>query len=269
MVMRELRIKVLTLNLWNVDHALDRRSTLLAAGLQHLQPDIVCLQEVSHDPVTHRVHSELFAAPCGLHHHLFSGTGATASSGGASVPATLEGLAILSRFPALRQSIIALSNFPGDFPRQAFLAELAVDKRRIVVVTSHLAYPPTFSHQRELQMKQVLDGIDQFTSRGDIDAIILTGDFNDESNAASVRAISRSRHGFRDAYSLCHPEDDGVTFTSSNPYADPGFEPGLRIDFIFATPKLRPLECRRVFDGADGLDFVSDHFGVICEFVLE
>lgn len=262
-------IKVLNLNLWNVGHALDRRDTLVARGLQRLQPDIVCLQEVSRNPLTQRIRSELFAAPCGLPHHLFSGFGEAASQRGEAAPAVMEGLSILSRYPALRQKTVALSNFPGDFPRQAFLAEFAVKQRRIAVVTTHLAYPPTFSREREIQAREVLDGIDQFTSHGDVEAIILTGDFNDECHALSIQAILHSRHGFRDAYSTCHPGDAGPTFASSNPYAGQGFEPGLRIDFIFATPNLRPVECTRVFDGNRGLEVVSDHFGVLCEFFLD
>lgn len=261
-------IKVLTLNLWNVGHALDHRNTLVASGLQRLRPDIVCLQEVSRNPATQQLRSELFAAPCGLPHHLFSGFGETTSRSGESVPAAMEGLAILSRYPALRQMTVALSNFPGDFPRQAFLAEFAVKERRIAVVTTHLAYPPTFSREREIQTRQVLEGIDQFTSQGDVDAIILTGDFNDECDASSIQAILKSRHGFRDAYSACHPTGTGATFASSNPYAGQGFDPGLRIDFIFATPNLRPVECTPVFDGNRDLDPVSDHFGVLCEFEL-
>ncbi len=266
--MGEIRIKALTLNLWNVGHELDRRNSVLGAGLRRLQPDIVCFQEVSQNPVTQRTRSELFAAACGLH-HLFSGVGQTTSQCGKSATATIEGLAILSRFPALRQHTIALPNFPGDFPRQAFLAELAVNQRRIVVVTSHLAYPPIFSREREIQMKQVLDGIDQFISQREVDAIILTGDFNDESRAPSIQAILRSKHGFRDAYSMCHPGSGGATYASRNPYAGPGFEPGLRIDFIFATPGLQPVTCTPVFDGTRDLDVVSDHFGVMCEFALE
>lgn len=267
--MSKQRIKVLTLNLWNVDHALDRRTALLASGLQRLRPDIVCLQEVSRNPATQQIRSEQVAASCGFPHHLFSGFGEAASQSGHSVPAGLEGLAILSKFPALRQNTIALPSFPGDFPRQALLAEIAVNERRIGVVTTHLAYPPTFSREREAQMRQVLDGIDQFTSHDAVDAIILTGDFNDECHAPSILAILHSRYGFRDAYATCRPEDRGATFASSNPYAGPGFEPGLRIDFIFATPNLQPLECTPVFDGNSGLDPVSDHFGVMCEFALD
>ena len=259
-------IKVLTLNLWNVGHALDHRDTLVASGLRRLRPDIVCLQEVSRNPVTQRLRSEFFAASCGLPHHLFSGFGETTSQSGEPVPAAMEGLAILSRYPALRQRTVALSNFPGDFPRQAFLAEFAVKERRIAVVTTHLAYPPTFSRERAIQTRQILDGIDQFTAHGDVDAIILTGDFNDEYHALSVQAILQSRHGFRDAYSTCHPTDTGATFASRNPYAGQGFDPGLRIDFIFATPNLQPVECTLVFDGNRDLDPVSDHFGVLCEF---
>jgi endonuclease/exonuclease/phosphatase family metal-dependent hydrolase len=78
-----------------------------------------------------------------------------------------------------------------------------------------------------------------------------------------------SGHGFRDAYSACHPDKPGVTFTSTNPYVGPGFEPGQRIDFIFATRRLEPVECRLVFDGTAGLDYVSDHLGVLCVFALK
>jgi endonuclease/exonuclease/phosphatase family metal-dependent hydrolase len=68
---------------------------------------------------------------------------------------------------------------------------------------------------------------------------------------------------------MCHPKSPGVTYTSSNPYADPGFDPGLRIDFIFATPNLRPVKCAPVFDGSHGDDLVSDHFGLMAEFEFD
>lgn len=264
-----MRIKVLTLNLWDDLAALDRRETLLIAGLQRLQPDVACFQEVSRNPVTRQIRSDLFATSCGLSHRLFSGFGETTSQGAEPIPIAAEGLSILSRYPVLQQKTIALPNFKGDFPRQAFLAEFAITQRRIVVVTTHLAYPPAFSREREIQTRKVLDGIDQFTSDRDVDAIILAGDFNDEWLSLPVRAIIQSKFGFRDAYSTCHPNDPGLTFTSRNPYAGKGFEPGLRIDFIFATPKLRPIECSLVFDGSHELDFVSDHFGVMCEFAIE
>jgi endonuclease/exonuclease/phosphatase family metal-dependent hydrolase len=254
-----MRTKVLTLNLWNDGQALDRRESLLNSGLQRLQPDVVCLQEVSRNPATKRIRSEVFAAACGLAHHLFSGFGEPASP-------TMEGLSILSRYPAPRLNTVTLPSFAGDYPRQAFLAELAIEGRRIAVATTHLAYPPMFSRERKVQTDRLLDSIDQFVSDGHIDAIILTGDFNDECSSPSIQAVMRSKHGFRDAYSTCHPNSPGVTFTSSNPYTDPGFEPGLRIDFIFATPSLRPVTCTPVFDGSHGNDLVSDHFGLMAEF---
>lgn len=259
------RIKVLTLNIWDVGESLDRRNALLAAGLKRLQPDIVCLQEVSRLPPTEPVRSELFAAPCGFDHHLFSGLGESGIRD-ASLPRNMEGLSILSRFPALRQESVALPYFAGDVPRQILLAEFAIGQSRIAVATTHLAFPPGFSSQREAQMRKALDAVDRFATQADIDAIILTGDLNDEPGSPAVQAILGSRHGFRDAYSTCHPNDPGVTFSSANPYVGPGYAPGLRIDFIFATPKLEPVQCTPVFDGTGGLDFVSDHLGVLCVF---
>lgn len=261
-------IKVLTLNLWDVGESLDRRDALLVSGLECLQPDIVCLQEVSRLPATHRIRSELFAAPCGLTHHLFSGLGESKVRE-ANLPRNMEGLSILSRFPALRQASVALPYFAGDVPRQIFLAEFAIGRSRIAVATTHLAFPPPFVSEREVQMRKALDAVDQFTAQADTDAIMLTGDFNDEPGSPAVQAVLGSSHGFRDAYSACHPNDPGVTFTSTNPYVGPGFAPGLRIDFIFATRRLEPVECKLVFDGTAGLDFVSDHLGVLCVFALK
>lgn len=262
------RIKVLTLNIWDVGHALDHRDSCLASGLKRLQPDIVCLQEVSRHPATQRIRSELFAAPCGFEHHLFSGLGENEPQR-TGFPRNLEGLSILSRNSALRQATVTLPYFMGDVPRQVLMAELAIERHRIVVATTHLAFPPTFSRERVIQVRKVLDAIDQFTARGDVDAIILAGDFNEEHNETAVQEVLQSNQGFRDAYAACHPDDPGVTFSSRNPYVGPGFDPGLRIDFIFATPNLKPVACATAFDGGDDLDFVSDHSGVLCDFALE
>jgi endonuclease/exonuclease/phosphatase family metal-dependent hydrolase len=259
------RIKVLTLNIWDVGESLDRRNALLASGLKRLQPDIVCLQEVSRLPPTAPIRSELFAAPCGLNHHLFSGLG-EGEVRETPLPRNMEGLSILSRFPALRQASVALPYFAGDVPRQVLLAEFAIGQSRIAVATTHLAFAPGFSSQREAQMRKALDAVDRFAAQANIDAIILTGDLNDEPGSPAVQAVLGSTQGFRDAYSACHPNDPGPTFTSTNPYVGPGYVPGLRIDFIFATPKLEPVECALVFDGTAGLDFVSDHLGVLCVF---
>jgi endonuclease/exonuclease/phosphatase family metal-dependent hydrolase len=262
------RIKVLTLNLWDVGHALDQRDCLLVSGLGRLRPDIVCLQEVSRHPTTQRIHSELFAVPCGLGHHLFSGLGENEPKR-AELPRNMEGLSILSIYPALRQQAVALPYFPGDVPRQIFMAQLAIGRHRVIVATTHLAFPAAFADERAIQMRKALDAIDRFAAQGDVGAIILAGDFNDQVNSPAIQAILQSKHGFRDAYAACQPNDPGVTFTSRNPYVGSGYQPGIRIDFVFATPNLKPITCTLAFDGTHDLDFVSDHLGVLCDFALE
>lgn len=263
-----IRIKVLTLNIWDVGDALAQRNSRLVDGLRRIQPDIVCLQEVSRDPVTQQIRSELFAGPCGLEHHVFSGFGETDPQR-APFPREVEGLAILSRYPAVRQTTATLPYVEGDIPRQALMAEIAVEQHRILVVTAHLAYPPHFSKARLLQMQKTLEAIDHFAARNPVEATILAGDFNEESDGPALHALAESKQCFRDAHLACQPADAGKTFASQNPYVGPGFDPGLRIDFIFATPRLKPAACTVAFDLHDGLDYVSDHFGVLGEFTLE
>ncbi len=147
------RIKVLTLNLWDFGASLDRRDALLVSGLKRLQPDIVCLQEVSRLRTTQRAHSELFATPCASLTIFFSGVGESEARA-ANLPRNMEGLSILSRFPALRQASVALPYFAGDIPRKIFLAELSIGRSRIAVATTHLAFPPAFFREREMQVRK-------------------------------------------------------------------------------------------------------------------
>ena len=72
--------------------------------------------------------------------------------------------------------------------------------------------------------------------------------------------------GFHDAYAECHPDDPGFTWSRKNPYVDPSTTRGKRIDYIFSAGDLTPKDCSVVFDGSNGLDFASDHFGVFCNF---
>jgi endonuclease/exonuclease/phosphatase family metal-dependent hydrolase len=118
-------------------------------------------------------------------------------------------------------------------------------------------------------MQKTLEVIDRFAVETPVSATILAGDFNEELAAPALQAILASKLHFRDAHSVCPQTRSGETFASRNPYVGPDFEPGLRIDFIFATPSLKPAACTVVFDGRDGLDYVSDHFGVLGEFALE
>jgi endonuclease/exonuclease/phosphatase family metal-dependent hydrolase len=236
---------VLTLNLWNINEPLESRYSTLATGLKSLCPDIVCLQEVSRDPRSARSQSELVADICNLEHS-----------------AEKKRLSILCRYPVVRSHSVALPEVPGDGPRQVLVAEVVIERRPLLVANTHLAYRPEMIQERKAQVEALLAGITRYRSTDGVKAKILCGDFNDVPNSPAVRAVLNSEEGFHDVYGECHPSSFGFTYSHKNPYVDPSSTVDQRIDYIFASGDLVPKDCSVVFDGHNGLDFVSDHFGV-------
>ena len=240
--------RLLTLNLWNIGEPLEPRYQALAAGLKKLRPEIVCLQEVDRDPKSGRSQAELVAEMCRLHHHVGE-----------------DGLSIISSQPAVRSVTEPLPQMPDDPPRRVLLAEFVVGARRLLVANTHLAYRPKMIEGRRKQAQAMLEAIKRHTSKAGGCPKVLCGDFNDVADSPAIRLVLKDEIGFRDAFAKCHPRSRGLTYSPTrNPYVDPMWTENQRIDYIFLTRGLRPKNCSVVFDGARGLDFVSDHFGVLC-----
>lgn len=242
---------VLTLNLWNINEPLEARYSALATGLKSLRPDIVCLQEVSRDPRSARSQAELVAKICNFGHSVEK-----------------EGLSILCRYPIVRSDSAALPEFPGDGPRQVLLAECLIERRPLLVANTHLAYRPEMIQERKAQAEALLAMIEHYRSTDGVKTKILCGDFNDVSDSPAVRVVLDSDEGFRDAYVKWLPKSPGFTYSRKNPYVDPSSTIDQRIDYIFASDDLVPKDCYVVFDGNNGFDFASDHFGVFCSFAF-
>jgi endonuclease/exonuclease/phosphatase family metal-dependent hydrolase len=238
---------VLTLNFWNINGPLDTRYGALELGLKRLRPDIVCLQEVDRDPKSGRSQSEIIAKMCG-HAHVVED----------------DGLAIVCSIPVVRSARVSLPEFPEDLPRGILSAELLIENRSLLVTNTHLAYPPKMIQERKKQAEMLLASIEQHRSAGRRIAKILCGDFNDVADSPAVKSVLDSDEEFQDVFAQCHPGCPGFTYACHNPYVDPSWTVDERIDYIFADRDLVPKECSVVFDGNNGLDFVSDHFGVFC-----
>jgi endonuclease/exonuclease/phosphatase family metal-dependent hydrolase len=236
---------VLTLNLWNINEPLEPRYRALAAGLKKLRPDIICLQEVSRDTKCGHSQAELVTEMCGLAHHVEEG-----------------GLAILCSQPVVRFNSAALPRFPEAAPRHVILAEFQIEGRPLLVINTHLAYPPEMLEGRRKQAKALLAIIKRRypTPRGL--AKILCGDFNDVADSPSVCTVLNSDEKFRDVFAECHPSSPGFTYSPRNRYVERSWTVDERIDYIFVSRDLVPKDCFVVFDGKKGLEFASDHFGV-------
>jgi endonuclease/exonuclease/phosphatase family metal-dependent hydrolase len=238
---------VLTLNLWNINEPLEPRYRALAAGLKKLHPDIICLQEVSRDPKSGHSQAELVAEMSGLAHHVEKG-----------------GLAILCSQPVVRLNSAELPRFPEAALRHVILAEFQIEGRPLLVINTHLAYPPEMIEARRKQAKALLATIKRRYPTQKGFAKILCGDFNDVADSPSVCAVLNSDEQFRDVFAECHPNNPGFTYSPRNRYVERSWTVDERIDYIFVSRDLVPKDCFVVFDGKKGLEFASDHFGVFC-----
>jgi len=240
--------RVLTLNLWNISEPLERRYKALAAGLAKLRPEIVCLQEVYRDPKSGRSQAELVAGMGRLEHHVGE-----------------SGLSIVSSRPIEKPAIWDLPQVPDDPPRQVLLAEISIEGRRLLVINTHLAYEPKMVEGRRMQAEAMLAAIRRHDPPPGKCPTVLCGDFNDVAGSPAIRLILSDAIGFRDVFAGCHPRSSGFTFSPRNPYVERSWTEDERIDYVFVSPGLTAIKCAVVFDGADGLDFASDHFGVLCD----
>jgi len=240
-------IKVLTLNLWNINEPLGPRYSALETGLKRLSPDIVCLQEVSCDPKSKRSQAELVATMCGHQNYVEE-----------------AGLAILSSKRLVHLTCVKLPRFREDPPRHAMLAELKIDGNPLLVINTHLSYPPQMITERTKQVNTLLAVLKHQRLKNTARAKILCGDFNDVANSPAIRTILGSHEKFFDVFATCHPGTKGFTYSTRNPYVERSWTVDERIDYIFVNPHLISKKCAVVFDGHNGFDFASDHFGVFC-----
>jgi endonuclease/exonuclease/phosphatase family metal-dependent hydrolase len=241
--------RVLTLNIWNISEPLAVRFRALEAGLKHLRPDIVCLQEVDRDPSSGRSQADLIGDMCNLAHRVEH-----------------NGLAILSANPAVRSDSVALPEFPGDVPREILLVEFAVEGTTLLVATTHLASPVELIEERRQQAEALLAATERLYTK--IPTKILCGDFNDVPDSPAVRAVLDSQQEFRDSFAECHPGESGFTYLSKNRYVNRSWTLVQRIDYIFTGRDVVSNDCSVVFDGSNGLDLVSDHYGVFGNFAF-
>lgn len=150
-------------------------------------------------------------------------------------------LSVLSRLPIERSSSVALTIVQDEL-RQALLADMNIDGRRVLVANTHLCWRPQWTAARKTQVDVLLPAIERHGAR---DATLLCGDFNDDPDSAPLRAVIDSPCGFAT-----------LNLVAAEPLCGPRFAQG-------PAHRLRaPLDCAVVFTGAGG--FASDHFGVFC-----
>lgn len=276
-------LKVLTLNIWNKSGPWAQRAELIRQGLAELAPDVVGLQEVlqlegrAGDPEGDQL-AELNAR---LGYHAAYAKAADFGGG------LQFGNALLSRFPILEHTRIALPDCDSGEQRSALYALVQHPHGPLPVFVTHLNWK---LHQSDVRQRQIASLVDHVFRLAPLDEQrlppIVMGDFNAEPDSDEMRFMrglttldGRSVY-FTDVWVFAGSDAErrardgapGYTFDSRNPYAALAHEPPRRIDYIYVRGPDRkfrgePIDARVVFDAEDPAAagvWPTDHFGVFC-----
>ncbi|MFF0739414.1 endonuclease/exonuclease/phosphatase family protein [Streptomyces sp. NPDC004111] len=268
-----LRLRVLTLNVWNDRGDAAARTAVVNAGLRSLAPDLLALQEV--------LPGQLPA--------LLDGTGLHATHQEAAHPTRpphadrFGGTALATRWP--HRIVEVLDQRGADAPDVPWLTLAAhvplPELGDVLFIAPTSSFRPDMEAQRERQSVALSDLAARHRTAL---PTVIAGDFNADPDAASIRYLTgrqslagRSTH-FHDAWEVAG-SGPGHTWTADNPRAAEDIaylirQPGhrRRFDYVFVgSPWAHPRAYARVrsarlaFDEpVDGVR-ASDHYGVVAD----
>ena len=260
-------LRVLTINIWNLDGPWRDRRAEIVTWIDRLEPDVVLLQEVV-EAADGRNQATWLAEAC-------AGAWAVAYGGTGEVGVGRFGNAVLSRWPI---DDVAVRDLPYE-PRDDDVQRVAVHARTagLDVFCTHLNWRFDDGHVRERQVAALAEFVAERTDPSSPLPPIVGGDFNADPDAEEIRFLcgltsmdGRSVY-FQDAWRVAGDRRPGWTWDNRNPFAAAEREPDRRIDYVFVGWRSQPkgpgrvesarVVCNRALTGT----FASDHFGLLAE----
>jgi len=243
------RLKVLTLNIWNINEPIMERLDKIIIFIKTNKPDIIVLQEVSRLN-TGQLESEYIVEKIKYLFHSYVSTGFWKGRE--------EGIAILSSHDFLSIKKVLLPNTLNDMQRHLLHCTIEIQNRVINLYNTHLADDIKETKIREKQILSILKYI-QKNSLNELN--ILSGDFNDIPESRPLKILFKSKILF-DTWNICNPTKDGITFSEQNKYVRSELWPNRRIDYITISKKIIVHNSSLVFTDDQ---IVSDHYGIYAE----
>ena len=159
-----------------------------------------------------------------------------------------SGVIRLKKFQIVEQKHTKFQNRPHC----ALSQKMIINGRPIQIINTHLVWGPTpkDTQYKTKQNKKLISYVKSLKN-----PFILSGDFNLDPSSRIVKELGRYGTNLSVKYKLK---------TTLNPrvhYAKHLFPPGLVVDYIFVSKKIR-VKSFRVVDEVD----LSDHFGLAAEF---
>lgn len=264
-------LRVFSLNHWFTAGDWRARRVEICAWIKHLEPDVVCLQEVLESPDGDNTARWIAEHAEGDWHVAFAGRDVFDG-------AARFGNAILSRWPIeATQDRDLTSNPPGRLD-EVQRCVLYARTNNYDLYCTHLVWRYEEGFLREKQVVELDDFVKATASADSPIPPVICGDFNAEPDSTEIRFLTgghavdgRSTY-YQDAWRVAPGKGDGFTWDNRNINAAVEREPDRRIDYIFSgwdpsRPKgagriaFAAVVCDRALTGA----FASDHFGLFAE----
>ncbi|OZF45365.1 endonuclease/exonuclease/phosphatase family protein [Rhodococcus sp. 14-1411-2a] len=232
-------LRLVTLNLWNLNPPLKQRMAALDAQARSLNADIYCFQEVS--PVQPaRLQLTMVEALRGFNIS-YAQTG--------EWKGRPEGLATLSRRAASDSIYERLPGASSDMDRGLLVTRYG----RLFVINTHWAYRIDDEELRQMQARHAGAIIKELTGNKQ-NQVVFCGDLNTTADSRTVQLFLKQT-------GLLHVLDPSPdTFSSKNIFADPALTVDRAIDHIFVSPNIE-FRSPEVLSSVDGIH-ASDHFAV-------
>src|SRR5579885_3358650 len=243
------RLRVLTLNCWNVSAPLEARMAVARDQVAALAPDVIALQEIV-------VRADGFdqgalvrgdaGARCGF------------------------GNLIAARWPIRRSAVRRLPGLEGEEPRVALAALLETPDGLLPVVTTHLDWEYDHGFVRERQVLALASLVEEWAHAATLPPIVA-GDMNAEPDSTEVRflcgrtALGGQRIDLEDAWLAGGDGGPGFTWDNRNPYAAYAGEPDRRIDYVLVGRPARVEAAALALDTPRDGVLARDHFGVVAD----
>lgn len=268
------RLRVLTLNCWNVSEPYVARMALARAAIADLAPDLIGLQEV----VVRRDGFDQAADLLGElgYHTVWAPAFRWTDRGHVGVDDEGDGFGnvIASRWPIVASERRALPGVELQERRCALAALVDAPFGRIPFVCTHLAWRFEHGALRERQVRVVDDLAREWTRDATFPPIIV-GDLNADPDANEIRYLcglaaleGRSTY-YQDAWRV-RGSGPGFTWDNRNANAALMFEPDRRLDYVLiglgdvsgrGWIEHVALACTEPADGV----WASDHFGLVAD----
>ena len=286
------RLRVVQLNIGSLlEPNWDARRVEIVSWIDHLDPDIVCLEEVWEDPASPNTAGWIVDQLAGPARHWAFG-GAPFGESLWPDPGLHFGCAVISRWPIDHTEYHRLPTVPDDdafataVPWSLLLARTA----GLDVFACHLASAPTHGLHRRAQVvvideiiRSVRGDLDTVTGLGrDRDAmpIVLCGDFNAEPDSDEIRFLTSltplaGRTAFyQDAWRVAGSGPGHTQDWRTNPIAAGLNVHRKRIDYVFVGDPFRRrgdagrvLSAELAFHTSRTGVIASDHAGLVVDVV--